>query len=456
MMPGETGAGAKGCARRGVRLPGRGARGVKTGSQFARAIAFSFRSPLSALVKIHPNVAEAVVGSLLEIFKGGKHADKIVEKTLKGHTKWGSRDRRFVAETVYDLVRWWRSYWSMAGLPDDECGVPEWVSSRRVWRIFTVYYWRQTGSFPGLRECNDIHPGELKQHLREGVSPAVRASLPDWMDAVGRGEIGKDWVRVVEALNEQADVFLRTNTLRITAPELRAKLAEEGVVAAPVEGQTDALRLAERRNVLTLRSFRDGLFEVQDAASQQVAPFLEAAPGMRVIDACAGAGGKTLHLAALMRNKGTLIALDIHQWKLDELRRRATRAGADNIQTRLIEGPTASRLAGTADRVLLDVPCSGLGVLRRNPDTKWKLKPEELDRLRAEQADLLDRYSKMTKPGGKARLCHLLDSPERKREAGRGLPREVRRRVAARKGTPPASRPRGVRRLLRRPSRSHR
>jgi len=133
---------------------------------------------------------------------------------------------------------------------------------------------------------------------------------------------------------------------------------------------------------------------------------------MRVVDACAGAGGKTLHLAALMKNKGTVIALDIHQWKLDELRRRATRAAADNIQTRLIEGPAVARLAGSADRVLLDVPCSGLGVLRRNPDTKWKLKPEELDRLRAEQADLLERYSKMTKPGGKLvyATCSILPS----------------------------------------------
>ncbi len=352
-------------------------------------------------MKIHPNVAEAVVDSLLEIFKGGKYADKVIERTLKKHTKWGSRDRRFVAETTYDLVRWWRSYWSMAGLPDEDCGVPGKLSAKRAWRLFATYYWRQTGGFPGLRECNDIHPGELRQNLRAGVAPAVRVSLPDWLDAQGRAELGKEWIRVIDALNEQADVFLRTNTLRTTADELRAKLAEEGVPSEPVAGQPDTLRLPERRNVFTLKSFRDGLFEVQDAASQRIAPFLEAAPGMRVVDACAGAGGKTLHLAALMKNKGTLIALDVHQWKLDELRRRATRAGADNIQARLIEADTIKRLVGTADRVLLDVPCSGTGVLRRNPDTKWKLKPEEFDRLRAGQADLLARYSKMTKPGGK-------------------------------------------------------
>lgn len=367
-------------------------------------------------MKLHPNVAEAVVGSLLEIFKGGHYADKVIERTLKNHAKWGSRDRRFVAETVYELVRWWRSYWTLAGLPDEECGTPARISASRMWRVFTVYYWRQTGQFPGLRECNDIHPAELKRNLRAGTAPAIRVSLPDWLDALGREEFGKDWITVIDALNEPADVFLRANTLRTTAADLRTRLAEEGVECAPVAGLPDALRLAERRNVFTLRSFREGLFEVQDAGSQQIAPLLEAAPGMRVVDACAGAGGKTLHLAALMQNKGTIIALDIHQWKLEELRRRATRAGADNIQTRLIEGPTVSRLAGKADRVLLDVPCTGLGVLRRNPDTKWKLRPEEVARLLTEQAHLLDRYSRMTKPGGKLvyATCSILSRENEK------------------------------------------
>ena len=144
-----------------------------------------------------------------------------------------------------------------------------------------------------------------------------------------------------------------------------------------------------------------------------VAPFLDVAPGMRVVDACAGAGGKTLHLAALMRNKGTIIALDIHKWRLDELRRRATRNSADNIKTQVIDDPKViKRLHDTADRVLLDVPCSGLGVVRRNPDTKWKLKAEELNRLRETQADLLRRYSRITKVGGKLvyATCSVLPS----------------------------------------------
>jgi 16S rRNA (cytosine967-C5)-methyltransferase len=366
-----------------------------------------------ATLKIHPNVAEAIVGALLDVFKQGQYADKVIERTLKAHTKWGSRDRRFVAESVYDLVRWWRSYWSLTGFADAEYLNPEKLSARRVWKVWGVYQWRQTGKVPDLRECQDIDLKELGQRLSAKTKPAIRASLPDWLYDVCAGELGDSWPPLLEALNEQADVYLRANTLRITAKELREKVGEEEIVAELVDGLPDALKLAERKNVFTAKAFRDGLFEVQDAASQKVAPFLEVAAGMRVVDACAGAGGKTLHLAALMRNKGTIIALDIHKWRLDELRRRATRNGADNIKKQVIDDPKViKRLQDSADRVLLDVPCSGLGVLRRNPDTKWKLKREELDRLRETQADLLRRYSRITKVGGKLvyATCSILPS----------------------------------------------
>jgi 16S rRNA (cytosine967-C5)-methyltransferase len=143
------------------------------------------------------------------------------------------------------------------------------------------------------------------------------------------------------------------------------------------------------------------LFEVQDAASQTVAPFMKVEPGMRVIDACAGAGGKTLHLAALKKNKGRLIAMDVEQWKLDELQKRARRAGVSNLENKVIDSTKAiKRLAGTADRLLLDVPCSGLGVLKRNPDAKWKLSPEFIEGVIRLQQSIVTDYSNMVKPGG--------------------------------------------------------
>ena len=161
---------------------------------------------------------------------------------------------------------------------------------------------------------------------------------------------------------------------------------EEKIMTQTHSKYASALILDERANVFSTEAFQRGLFEVQDASSQCVAPFAEVAPGMRVIDACAGAGGKSLHLAAIMENKGQLIALDIHQYKLKELKRRAKRAGAHNIETRLIDSTKViKKLHQSADRVLIDAPCSGLGVLRRNPDAKWKLNLDFIERITKEQ-----------------------------------------------------------------------
>ncbi|MGL4832968.1 MAG: RsmB/NOP family class I SAM-dependent RNA methyltransferase, partial [Shewanella sp.] len=149
------------------------------------------------------------------------------------------------------------------------------------------------------------------------------------------------------------------------------------------------------------QSFKEGLFEQQDAGSQRVAAALDAKPGMRVIDACAGAGGKTLHIAAQMQGKGRLLAMDVEQWKLDKLKERARRSGAYNVETRLIaSSKTIKRLKLSADRVLLDVPCSGLGVLKRNPDAKWRDTPDRLPVLMDLQKQILASYSRMVKVGG--------------------------------------------------------
>lgn len=171
--------------------------------------------------------------------------------------------------------------------------------------------------------------------------------------------------------------------------------------------------MKKRGNVFQIDLFKNGFFEIQDAGSQTIAPFLQVESGMRVIDACAGAGGKSLHLATLMGNKGRVISLDTEGWKLDELQRRARRNGLFNIETRVIDTTKViKRLHESADRVLLDVPCSGLGVLRRNPDAKWKLQPEFLDEIRVTQASILENYAKMAKVGGKVvyATCSILPS----------------------------------------------
>lgn len=368
---------------------------------------------MSSAPKVPRFLIEAVLAALHDILADGRMPDRVLEHAFKQHPKWGARDRRIVAEGVYELVRWWRWFWHLAGFIDSACLRPGSLTEQALWRVWAVYWLEQGHELPDYARSAFVEPAELKRRKHTSVPRGVRASIPDWLDEAGSAELGSDWPSMLEALNRPADVFLRTNTLKIQPEALIQRLASEGVEAATVPGAPDALRLAQRRNVFTTTAFREGLFEVQDAASQKIAPFLQVEPGMRVIDGCAGAGGKTLHLACLMRNKGRILALDLHERKLQELRRRASRNGIDIIEVRVIESAkTLKRLGASADRVLLDVPCSGLGVLRRNPDAKWKLNPGELDRVRDTQAKILADGARMVKPGGKLvyATCSILPS----------------------------------------------
>ena len=220
----------------------------------------------------------------------------------------------------------------------------------------------------------------------------------------------------MNVIQHTANKFTRL-TLKTKAAILKQHLAEQEIEVDFLEGHNDALILSKRQNLFSNPLFKLGLFELQDAGSQHISEFLGVEPGMRVIDACAGGGGKTLHIAALMQNKGRIISMDITQWKLDELKKRARRATASNVEPRLIEGTkTIKRLENTADRLLLDVPCSGTGVIKRNPDAKWKLNSEFIERTKDIQKKILSEYSIMTKIGGHLvySTCSVLPSENRK------------------------------------------
>ena len=242
---------------------------------------------------------------------------------------------------------------------------------------------------------------------------AFKESIPDWMDELAVKEIGEKWDKEIEALNKKAEVILRVNTLKTNRETLKTILEKEGVETELIKGYPSALKLTERKNVFITNAFKSGLFEVQDASSQLVAAYLDVKPGMRIIDTCAGAGGKTLHLSALSDNKGQIIAMDIYESKLKELKKRARRAGAFNIDMRLIDSTKViKKLKNSADRVLIDAPCSGIGVLRRNPDSKWKLQPEFIENIKKTQSEILQNYSKLVKVGGKLvyATCSILPS----------------------------------------------
>ncbi|MBC6996865.1 RsmB/NOP family class I SAM-dependent RNA methyltransferase [Cytophaga sp. FL35] len=348
-------------------------------------------------MRLHRNLVFAVIDALNLIFNEGEYADKVVQKVLKFDKRWGSRDRGFIAETTYEMVRYKRLYAEIAGVKAPY-NRPELFRMWAVWAVLkgiTLPDWKQIEPTPERRIKGKFDELSKIRKFREAV--------PDWIDELCEKALGDElWTKEIAALNEQAEVILRTNTLKITKEKLRKELLNEGVVAEPIKGYPLALKLPERANVFVTESFKKGYFEVQDASSQLVSELLDVQPGQRVVDTCAGAGGKSLHLASLMENKGQLISMDIYVSKLKELKRRARRNGAHNIETREIDSTKViKKLYGSADRVLIDAPCTGLGVIRRNPDTKWKLQPEFLDKIVKTQSEILESYSRIVKPKGK-------------------------------------------------------
>lgn len=355
--------------------------------------------------KVYRPQFQAVVEALLAVFREGYYADKVIERRMRGERQWGVRDRKFFAELTYDCIRWWRKLnWVVGrGEVGSRPGLLPDLNESEAEQIVRAYLCIIVDNeLPAWIAVNPDTKALWREKWNSDLSPdAIAHSLPDWLETRGASELGEAWLSTIDALNLQAPVFLRANRLKATREEVAKQLAEEEIMTDPVDGAEDGLILKERRNVFITKAFKAGLFEVQDGGSQQIVPLLAPEPGERVIDACAGAGGKTLHIAARMKNRGKVLALDVHGRKLDELKIRSRRAGADIIEIREITSTKVlKRLAETGDRVLLDVPCSGSGVWRRNPDGRWKLTAEEVGNLHELQAKILSDYSKLVKPGG--------------------------------------------------------
>ena len=363
---------------------------------------------------MHKGLVQATVDALKEIFINHRQAEKVVEATLKSNRKWGSRDRSFIAENTYEMVRWWR-------LITYTVGQGEISTSDQLWKVAGVWFLIKPLQLPeaqsyvtGLPDWEEF-AGLLSEPILERYQQArqirkIAQSIPDWMEETGLTELGDTWDAELAASNRPAPITLRVNTLKSDLITVQDLLGKENTAILP--GNPEALVLQKRQNILNMEAYKDGLFEMQDAGSQLIAPFADPTPGQTIVDACAGAGGKTLHLAALMQNKGHITAMDIEERKLLELQKRATRNGVKNITTRLITPEAIQALNRSADRLLLDVPCSGMGVLRRNPDSKWKLTPQFLESIRKTQWHILSTYCQMVKKGGKMvyATCSLFPS----------------------------------------------
>lgn len=363
-------------------------------------------------MRLHKNLCFAVIDGLNSIFNDEEYADKVIQKLLKRDKRWGSRDRAFVAETTYDIVRWKRLYAEIANVkaPYDR---------DNLWRLFAVWATLKGIKLPDWKYFVGTPTRKIKGRFDELSKFRVfRESVPDWIDAIGVKELGENvWTKELAVQNKQADVVLRVNTLKTNKSQLIHDLNDEYIEVEAINGYPDALKLIERANVFKTEVFKKGAFEVQDASSQLVAGFLDVKPGMKVVDTCAGAGGKTLHIAALMENKGQIVAMDIYESKLKKLKIRAKRNGVHNIDLKVLDSTKpVKKLYEKADRVLIDAPCSGLGVLRRNPDSKWKLKPEFIEDIKKVQEEVLQKYASMVKPGGKLvyATCSILPSENEK------------------------------------------
>jgi 16S rRNA (cytosine967-C5)-methyltransferase len=351
---------------------------------------------------LHPQQSAELLDTILT---GTMPADAQMERYFRAHPNMGVRDRGEVAETVYACLRERRVLAHIAGSDTDTRG------------IVLACLLRQGHSARALEPLapdSDIRTlaGRARTLDSSALPVAVRANLPDWLAERLELQIGAEaMLALAESLNRPAPVDLRINTFKGDRETVRERLASEGHPAEPTPYAPDGLRRLERTPLFRTQCFRDGLFEIQDEGSQLISLLLEPRRYEMVVDFCAGAGGKTLHLGALMANTGTLYAFDTSAARLERLKPRLRRSGLQNVRSVLIaheRDARVVRLQGKIDRVLVDAPCSGTGTLRRNPDIKWR--PIDLERLVAEQQRILTAAATLVKPGGRLvyATCSLL------------------------------------------------
>ena len=345
-------------------------------------------SPLSE------HASELVIAILNQVLTQGAPLERAYSKPFAPERRKPWEHAR-IALVTGDILRRLSYYSFLADVAAEQI-------EREGTRLINAWHMANGLELPKMRYALQMDSELLEQRMVEAQSmPALLDGCPQWLEALGSEQLGDNWPAERHALTQAPKRYLRTNLLKCSREELKARLAKEGVETCEVPEVGSALEVISDSALFRTECFKSGWFEQQDAGSQHVAEALGVEPGMRVIDACAGAGGKTLHLAAKMQGKGRLLAMDVEQWKLDNLKQRARRAGAHNVETRLIaSSKTIKRLKLSADRVLLDVPCSGLGVLKRNPDTKWRDTPERLPVLMELQEHILGSYSRMVKVGG--------------------------------------------------------
>ncbi len=354
----------------------------------------------------HPSNFHSAAELLKIILEGTLPADAQMDRYFRAHKNMGVRDRGFVAETVYGCLRARRM---LEYLSASE--TPSMFDMVAAWLVTQGYSGRALEELGYRGDARSL--AERVRGLDHAALPfGVRTNFPDWLADRLLAQFGEaEALALTDALNQPATLDLRVNTFKTERAEALARLAQEGVAVEPTPYSPIGLRRAKRAALFSTQSFKDGLFEVQDEGSQLLSYLLEPKRNEMVVDFCAGAGGKTLHLGSLMANTGTVYAFDVSARRLEKLTPRLRRAGLGNVRTVTIRherDDRVQRLHGKIDRVLVDAPCSGVGTLRRNPDIKWRTinLPELVDT----QQRILNAAAQLVKPGGRLvyATCSLL------------------------------------------------
>lgn len=350
-----------------------------------------------------PGRLTAAMEVLADLDQRKRPASEALRDWGLSHRFAGSGDRAAIGNLVYDALRKRASHAFAMGADTPRAlvlsvAVRDWGEP-----LDTLIQDFKTDRF-APESISEVEAASLSKDSGFSDAPdAVRANMPDWLAPAFETAFGADWVRQAQGLTTRPPVDLRVNTLKSDAERIVKSLRRFAPVAGPVEG---SLRLAagprdaRTPNVLSDEAYQKGWFEVQDAGSQMVAKLAGALPGDQVLDLCAGAGGKSLAMAALMLNSGQIFAYDSDRSRLAPIYDRIKRAGAHNIQTRAPEPGVLDDLAGKMDRVIVDAPCTGTGTWRRRPDAKWRLSEDQLQARCAEQATILQEAARYVKPGG--------------------------------------------------------
>jgi 16S rRNA (cytosine967-C5)-methyltransferase len=366
---------------------------------------------------------EAAIGLLDEIDKGRAPADDTVATYFRRHRFAGVKDRAAISGHIYAVLRhralldWWIAR-AGNGLGLD-------ARKRMLTALKLIERWSQDEmhrAFDGDR----FRPGAISNEeaamlaampedaaKHADMPPEVAGNYPAWLEPYLSAALGENLEKEMAALNGEAALDLRANALKTDRDKAMAALKREGIGVARTPLSPLGLRVFERIPLATLDIFKKGFIEVQDETSQIAALLADARPGMRVADFCAGAGGKTLALAAAMKNRGHLVACDTSAKRLERATERLRRAGASIVQRVPLSSERdkwVKKHAAGFDRVFVDAPCSGTGTWRRNPDAKWRLRPKDLEELAALQAAILDSAQRLVKPGGRLiyATCSLL------------------------------------------------